>query len=234
MDGSPAAMETEEEAAPELTQTAELEEAMSDEMRSLAARMREEEEEDAVVVAEDEILAQIEKLVKVITQEKERIPVGSQEEEAEARKSEEEEATWTVIPIEETETVEGNRKIEGGIVKVEAVMAPAWLPPEWLVITRRRKSGRSKGNKDKETIQEDENPSCKPEASGNLHNPPLIQQVGECSSVSTSTEEGQAKEAAVGIGGGGERKPSPPPPMDGGLSRMAYRFSCMVIIINAC
>lgn len=160
MDGrSPAAMETEEEeATPELMQTAELvEEAMSDEMRSLAARMREEEEEGAVVAAEDEILAQIEKLVKVITQVKEQMTVGSQEEEAEARKGkrkleeeeEEEKATWTVIPVEEKETVEGNKKIEGGIVKVEAVIAPAWLPPEWLVITRRRKSGRSKGNKDK-------------------------------------------------------------------------------------
>lgn len=155
MDGrSPAAMETEEEeATPELMQTAELvEEAMSDEMRSLAARMREEEEEDAVVAAEDEILAQIEKLVKVITQVKEQMAVGSQEQEAEKRKGKrklEVEATWTVIPVEEKETVEGNKKIEGGIVKVEAVIAPAWLPPEWLVITRRRKSGRSKGNKDK-------------------------------------------------------------------------------------
>lgn len=155
MDGrSPATMETEEEeATPELMQTAELvEEAMSDEMRSLAARMREEEEEDAVVAAEDEILAQIEKLVKVITQVKEQMAVGSQEQEAEKRKGKrklEVEATWTVIPVEEKETVEGNKKIEGGIVKVEAVIAPAWLPPEWLVITRRRKSGRSKGNKDK-------------------------------------------------------------------------------------
>ena len=156
MDGrSPAAMETEEkEATLELMQTAELvEEAMSDEMRSLAARMREEEEEDAVVAAEDEILAQIEKLVKVITQVKEQMAVGSQEQEAEKRKGTrtlEVEATWTVIPVEEEkETVEGNKKIEGGIVKVEAVIAPAWLPPEWLVITRRRKSGRSKGNKDK-------------------------------------------------------------------------------------